>query len=217
MSEDLHSIDSASTVGARTANMTTEINNAIQGTEQGSFSPQGQSSSRAKFGALSGDPSTSMKVCLKCGQTKPLYQFYSSNLTNCKDCIKASVRQQREVYMQDPAWRLRERERCRLKQDRFRKTATPEQLERLKKQADASRKRWIEGNKPKLIAERMANNALRAGKLAKPACCEWCGASSELEKHHTDYSKPLDVVWLCIPCHAKTRRLGDAPIQRRAA
>lgn len=42
-------------------------------------------------------------------------------------------------------------------------------------------------------------HALEAGKLKRQACGE-CGAK-RAEAHHPDYSKPLEVVWLCKPCH----------------
>lgn len=43
--------------------------------------------------------------------------------------------------------------------------------------------------------------------------CEDCGASAKLDAHHEDYSKPLDIQWLCRKCHAKRKRnnqLSDA-------
>src|ERR1017187_6135005 len=41
--------------------------------------------------------------------------------------------------------------------------------------------------------------ALGSGKLVKPLACA-CG-NPKIEAHHPDYSKPLDVEWLCHPCH----------------
>jgi hypothetical protein len=40
----------------------------------------------------------------------------------------------------------------------------------------------------------------RRGKLV-PELCE-CG-SSNVEMHHPDYGRPLDVEWKCRPCHLK--------------
>ncbi len=39
--------------------------------------------------------------------------------------------------------------------------------------------------------------------------CPECGQSVEprqLHGHHVDYSKPLEVIWLCEQCHGATRR-----------
>jgi hypothetical protein len=45
-------------------------------------------------------------------------------------------------------------------------------------------------------------SALRSGKLIKPPECEHCGkTTSKLDGSHDDYSKPLEVEWLCRPCH----------------
>lgn len=44
-----------------------------------------------------------------------------------------------------------------------------------------------------------ANVYLNRGKLEKLPC-EKCG-DPESQMHHDDYSKPLDVTWLCRPCH----------------
>jgi transcriptional regulator with XRE-family HTH domain len=47
------------------------------------------------------------------------------------------------------------------------------------------------------------NHAVRMGKLKRPDECERCGADSRLvEAHHADYSRPLDVEWLCPACHS---------------
>jgi lipopolysaccharide export LptBFGC system permease protein LptF len=33
--------------------------------------------------------------------------------------------------------------------------------------------------------------------------CAQCGATEHLEKHHPDYSKPLEVIVLCASCHRR--------------
>jgi len=40
---------------------------------------------------------------------------------------------------------------------------------------------------------------LRRGKIKKEPCMK-CG-SLDSQMHHEDYSKPLDVMWLCRQCH----------------
>jgi hypothetical protein len=44
----------------------------------------------------------------------------------------------------------------------------------------------------------------KRGKLMKVPC-EKCG-SPRSQMHHDDYSKPLDVRWLCRPCHMALHR-----------
>ena len=48
--------------------------------------------------------------------------------------------------------------------------------------------------------------ALKAGRLKRPDRCGGCGCHASLrriEAHHHDYSKPLDVIWLCTRCHRR--------------
>jgi ribosomal protein S27AE len=50
--------------------------------------------------------------------------------------------------------------------------------------------------------------AILAGKLVRQPCSR-CGALS-VDAHHEDYSKPLDVVWLCRKCHTlRHQERGD--------
>ena|SRR3990167_4413794 len=44
-------------------------------------------------------------------------------------------------------------------------------------------------------------HALVKGTLIRPDICDACGARDTIQAHHPDYSKPLEVVWLCVFCH----------------
>ena len=65
-------------------------------------------------------------------------------------------------------------------------------------------KRWRERNPEKVQAWQEARNAMRRGEL-KQLPCELCG-NEATDKHHDDYSKPLEVRWLCESCHGKEHR-----------
>jgi hypothetical protein len=47
--------------------------------------------------------------------------------------------------------------------------------------------------------------ARNAARVLSRQPCSICGAE-RAEAHHPDYSKPLDVVWLCKPHHAEVHR-----------
>src|ERR1700733_276343 len=54
--------------------------------------------------------------------------------------------------------------------------------------------------------------AVENGTLVRPARCSRCGSTKDIQAHHPDYSKPLDVEWLCCKCHVgvhRPRRQGE--------
>jgi hypothetical protein len=55
---------------------------------------------------------------------------------------------------------------------------------------------------------RRANMAQERGKIEKRPC-EKCGAP-DAQKHHPDYGKPLEVIWLCKPCHKDWHKQNEA-------
>jgi hypothetical protein len=42
-------------------------------------------------------------------------------------------------------------------------------------------------------------------KMPKDQLCEECRVVPAIDRHHPDYSKPLEVVFLCRSCHIKQR------------
>lgn len=56
-----------------------------------------------------------------------------------------------------------------------------------------------ESQRFKMNCRSYANTYQRRGLLKKEPC-EICG-DKNTEKHHHDYSKPLEVNWLCKDCH----------------
>lgn len=63
-------------------------------------------------------------------------------------------------------------------------------------------------NELKHSARQLVRNAVRRGEIKKPSKCQSCGVKTRLQAHHDDYTKPLDVVWLCAFCHGVFRQLA---------
>lgn len=64
-------------------------------------------------------------------------------------------------------------------------------------------KEWRNKNPEKDRAHYMMNGAVRYGRLHRAPNCEVCGIACKTEGHHEDYSKPLEVKWVCKQCHVK--------------
>lgn len=60
--------------------------------------------------------------------------------------------------------------------------------------------------KPTAEARRAQNRVgylIKVGRLVRPDTCEECGQQRNIEAAHRDYSRPEDILWLCIPCHRR--------------
>lgn len=55
-------------------------------------------------------------------------------------------------------------------------------------------------------ARQYVYQAVKNNELEKPTRCEWCGAELPLDGHHSDYKKPLKVIWLCRACHTSLHK-----------
>jgi len=137
------------------------------------------------------------KECFKCKTVKPLEEFYKhplmldGHLNKCKECTKNDVNQHRLLNLE----KIRAYDRKRGKRP-----------ERIKKNIEVTRL-WRQEDRRRGKAHSAVAKALRQGTLL-PLACEWCGEENSLA-HHEDYDKPLDVIWLCQPCHKKRHKQID--------
>lgn len=125
------------------------------------------------------------KQCFKCGEVKHLSDFYKhkmmadGHLNKCKECNKKDVRENRKKnidYYRD--------------YDKSRGNRQGYQY------VKEYRKRFPK----KYRAHQLVKYAINAGNLVSEPC-EQCGRQSDTHAHHDDYSKPLNIRWLCPPCH----------------
>jgi hypothetical protein len=134
-----------------------------------------------------------VKPCRKCGKVLPLTEFSpdprktDGHVGQCRPCRAAT----RAAYYE----KHREQEYVRF-QEYYR--TSPHKRAALKA-AQLS---------PRGVARQTLHSAVRGGAVTKPTSCEECGLTALLHGHHEDYSKPLDVEWLCPACHGKRHRLG---------
>lgn len=142
-----------------------------------------------------------MKKCFKCGQEKERTEFYKHPqmgdglLGKCKECTKKDTAERELIKSMDPEWVASERKRHREKSLRARLAG------KISKCSTSARKRWREKNKHKIKAQARVAQAIRKGVL-KRLPCEVCGDPNS-HGHHHDYSKPLDVWWLCSKHHGE--------------
>lgn len=51
------------------------------------------------------------------------------------------------------------------------------------------------------LARTSLGKALATGVVLRPNRCERCDEPTKVQGHHHDYSKRLEVTWLCRKCH----------------
>ncbi len=135
------------------------------------------------------------KLCRDCGLRLPLDDFYrhhqmaDGHLNVCRSCVCRNVRTRRA---KDESVREYDRNRAKLP---HRKALN----RRVVKQYRAD-------HPDRYKANTAVGNALRDGLLKKEPCffCE----AEEVHAHHADYSKPLDVKWLCVKCHRRLHSIA---------
>lgn len=61
--------------------------------------------------------------------------------------------------------------------------------------------RYLNNNRHKHYARTAVWRAIRDGKIIRPDRCEHCQIVGPVEGDHEDYTKRLEVTWLCKKCH----------------
>lgn len=132
------------------------------------------------------------RICRRCGQNKDLEDFYEH--PDCEDgrertCKKCRIKKAQRYYFNNLDarksyfWQYHQKNK-----DKVRRWSKMKRLrEPLKEKAHVT-----------------VNNALRDGRLTKQLC-EVC-SSVLSEAHHSDYSKPLEIRWLCRKHHRELHK-----------
>lgn len=148
-----------------------------------------------------------MKTCFRCGLERPIEDFYrhsqmaDGRLNKCKTCTRADVVANRAAKVE--YYRNYDRERAtlphRMEAGRAYSITAAGRTSRR-----AANERYLRADPRKRVAHSAVSNAIRDGRLVKQAC-EVCG-DLKAEAHHDDYSRPLEVRWLCGRDHAAHHR-----------
>jgi len=144
------------------------------------------------------------KSCRICGEVKSLTEFNTAHenrdgLSNrCKRCLanynlkyrkdnrQRIAERQAKWYCENRDWRLRHQS---------------EYFQRNRRQRLEVNREYKRRNPEKCRAHLLVYRALKAGNSSRRPC-EECGNENS-EAHHDDYTKPLEVIWLCRGCHQR--------------
>src|SRR5687768_13651599 len=176
------------------------------------------------------------KQCRKCGISKPLCDFQSPppskphGYSRCRACMNETIRIKRQNSAEFRAKRAKDCLRWREKNPEhvlaYRKTyettnrearlamqrihsAKYRKLPGRKEEHNRAVKRYLERHPERHKARMKVMIELRAGRMTRQPC-QICG-EPKTQAHHDDYSKPLDVRWLCVRHHGElSRKRPDA-------
>lgn len=146
------------------------------------------------------------KQCIDCNQLKPISEFYQKGEGKyravCKDCYRKRYskswkkyyqKHKDEILLRVRKYYIANRDRI---LERYKKWCKTEKAKKIIREKEKKRRRrWLQ----KVRCRELFHYYLKTGKI-KRGVCEICG-SEEVEAHHDDYSKPLQVRWLCPKHH----------------
>lgn len=157
------------------------------------------------------------KTCSECGESKSPGEFPPQRRA-CRACVNAKARQyhaanSEQAHARNRAWLERNAERRRIYQREWRQQTKDQRREvtcrwraENPEAVKAMHERWRKNNQDRIVMAARARTAVyeavKKGTLVRPSTCSSCGrASDRIEAAHHDYTKPLNVRWLCVPCH----------------
>jgi len=126
-----------------------------------------------------------MKTCSKCKTSQPASNFYKNKLG--KDGLRSCCKKCFLVMYQ--SWVKKNSETIRNKHTVYMR-------------GYRERKRALYNSRSRVYHS--VASALKSGKLVKGPC-QICGIKENIEAHHEDYNKPLDVIWVCPLHHPKNQ------------
>lgn len=143
--------------------------------------------------------------CGTCIRYRPSEDFYEDGKTAsgissvCRQCHTAA------------SIRTRDKDRSRETNAAYMRRARSSEPERFRASDRKASARKRDKSPDKVAARNAVNSAVKRGDLMKPAACEACGEDKPVAGHHEDYSRPLEVRWLCRHCHGLVHRNKEVP------
>lgn len=149
------------------------------------------------------------KKCSRCKKEKPIKGFYRNRSTKdgrdsyCMKCKRDYMLNNKRPVTPEMRHKyyLENKERILAQHKEYRET------DKERKFAAAAAKRHSRKYPDKIKARSISFVAITNGKLKRPETCSKCPSNKEIQAHHPDYRKPLDVIWLCRICHMEHHRL----------
>jgi len=149
-----------------------------------------------------------LKRCLLCGKNRPHEQFYKTKAglsAYCKSCSSAKSR----------AWHLNNPERVRARKRRYYRANKERYLartqawvskhpERAREHNNKAVREYRKRHPERAKAQRAVSIAISTGKLVRQPCVV-CGTTENIWALIKNWSKPLEVVWLCRSHHRDVR------------
>jgi hypothetical protein len=151
-----------------------------------------------------------LRKCRTCGEAKPLDEFYrhpssaSRRQSSCKACQKRRAAEWQQAH------KGRHRDSVALWKSTHR-----EQVRRYESAGRARRDKADQALVRTVVrVASTVRRAIKSGVLVPPDYCSSCADTDlKLDAVHEDYSRPLEVTWLCRRCHYRwnlARRLAGA-------
>ena len=142
----------------------------------------------------------SLKRCTKCGIAQSLDAFsprhdgrFGGYYPQCRACRRAALRAHRARNQEDAHGKARVYARA-----LYRKHAAT---------FGARVAQWKLAHPDRRRAQLRLKKAIESGLVQKLEACSRCATTKlRIEAHHEDYSRPLQVEWLCKPCHIRADR-----------
>lgn len=143
------------------------------------------------------------KTCIACHEMLDADQYYPRT-NKCKVCTRVAVKANRAANID--YYRTYDRRRA----------SDPKRVNQRIEHAKANPRPRPEPDAEKRAARVLLGNALRDGKVSRPGHCQMCAQFCTPHGHHDDYSKPLDVLWVCTSCHAAIHKYWRAKTRKAA-